>query len=180
MGTAPAWSRRAGRLWWAQPAVTEVTTLGSQGSGAYEDSVGMSWGSLASSQRTTLGSRGGGAKEGSVGMEGPVLGSEASSLGREPVAHTRVQAQGGTQQVGAGCGATQRGGMAEESDGEDLVWEDEVVGEEHSDTGEATDGEEEGTEVTASSEVGTAGGAAASVGAPSIPPAGAPPGHGPS
>jgi len=146
-------------------ASSQVTTLGSQGSGAYEDSVGMSWGSLASSQRTTLGSQGGGAKEGSVGMEGPVLGSEASSLGREPVAHTRVQAQGGTRQVGAGCGATQRGGMAEESDGEDLVWEDEVAGEEHSDTGEDTEGEEEGTEVTASSEVGTAGGA--SVGAPS-------------
>ena len=120
---------------------SQVTTLGSQGSGAYEDSVGMSWGSLASSQRTTLGSQGGGAKEGSVGMEGPVLGSEASGLGREPVAHTRVQAQGGTRQVGAGCGATQRGGMAEESDGEDLGWKDEVAGEEHSDTGEDTEGE---------------------------------------
>ena len=41
--------------------------------------------------------------------------------------------------------------MAEESDGEDLGWEDEVAGEEHSDTGEDTEGEEEGKEVTARS-----------------------------
>ena len=55
--------------------------------------------------------------------------------------------------------------MAGESDGEDLGWEDEVSGEEHSDSGEDTEGEEEGKEVAASSEVRTAGGA--SVGAPS-------------
>ena len=60
------------------------------------------------------------------------------------MAHTRVRAQGGTQQVGAGCGATQGGRMAEELDGEDPGCEDEVAGKEHSDTGEDTGGDEEG------------------------------------
>ena len=108
-----------------------------------------------------------------MGMEWPEQGSKASSLGGGREAHTRVRAHGGTQQVGAGCGATQGERMAEESDGDDLGWGDEVAGAEHSDTGEDTEGEEEGEVVataTASSEVGTAGG----VSVP--PPTGAPPG----